>query len=223
MGTAPGVQDVVQWSFELNELITLHFSKVFEHACAEGVTDLSTLCFCSQCAMRKQAFYRRALLRWIKRRTESLNLRPLKFSLKIVLNDHRAWPCSVSHPIYFAKQPCRQYTSSDIPFAHSMHLAFSRCLNMSKCAKPGCGYLCGFFSDLPLPHKTSSLKHRFPFMCPGTQSLWRVVTGEWVRAESSNFTGGVWSWVIQSEPPLTWSSALLRELMEHFRSLLCTG
>lgn len=63
MGTAPGVQDVVQWSFELNELITLHFSKVFEHACAEGVTDLSTLCFCSQCAMRKQAFYRRALLR----------------------------------------------------------------------------------------------------------------------------------------------------------------
>lgn len=47
MGTAPEVQDVVQWSFERNELITLHFSKVFEHAWAEGVTDLSAVCFCS--------------------------------------------------------------------------------------------------------------------------------------------------------------------------------
>lgn len=33
---------------------------------------------------------------------------------------------------HFAKQPCRQYTSSDITFAHSMHLAFCGCLNMQK-------------------------------------------------------------------------------------------
>lgn len=99
MGTAPEVQDVVQWSFERSELITLHFSKVFEHAWAEGVTDLSAICFCSlsECH-EKQTFYWRALLRWIKRRTESLKLRPVKLNLKIVMNDHRAWPCSVSQP-----------------------------------------------------------------------------------------------------------------------------
>lgn len=95
MGTAPEVQDVVQWSFERNELITLHFSKVFEHICAEGVTDLSASAL-SQYAMKKQAFYWKALLRWIERRTESLKLSPVKFSLKIVLNDHSAWLRSVS-------------------------------------------------------------------------------------------------------------------------------
>lgn len=47
MGTAPEALDVVQWSFERNELITLHFSKAFEHVCAEGVTGFPTLHFCS--------------------------------------------------------------------------------------------------------------------------------------------------------------------------------
>lgn len=43
MGTAPNIRDVTEWSFERNKVITLHFSEVFERACAEGVTDLSTL------------------------------------------------------------------------------------------------------------------------------------------------------------------------------------
>lgn len=131
-------------------------------------TSLLSASALSQCAMRKQAFYWRALLRWIKRKTKSLNLRPLKFSFKIVLNDHRAQPCSVFHPIHFAKQPCRQYTSSDIPFAHSMHLAFSRCLNMSKCVKPGCGYLCITFSVIfPFPIKPPASNTDFPLCVLG--------------------------------------------------------
>lgn len=53
MGTAPEAQDVVQWRFEGNELITLHFSKAFENVCAEGVTDfLLSASALPQCAMK---------------------------------------------------------------------------------------------------------------------------------------------------------------------------
>lgn len=51
MGTAPEVQDVVQWSFERNELITLYFSKVFEHICAEGVTNCSVSLCCEKASL----------------------------------------------------------------------------------------------------------------------------------------------------------------------------
>lgn len=68
----------------------------------------------SQCAMKKQVFYWRALLRCIKRRAQSLKLRPVKFSLKIVL-----YCMAIS--IRFAMQPCRHYTSSDIHAVCSQH------------------------------------------------------------------------------------------------------
>lgn len=69
----------------------------------------------SQCAMKKQVFYWRALLRCIKRRTQSLKMRLVKFSLKI------EWLQSAAISIHFAMQPCRHYASSDIHAVRSQH------------------------------------------------------------------------------------------------------
>lgn len=172
-----------------------------------------------QCAMKKPAFYWRALMRWIKRRTESLKLRPVKFSLKIVLNDHRTWMCSVS-------QSTLPSSPAGNTRAQTLHLltALSGCW-ICKDVQNQAVDIYGFFSDLPLPHKTSSLKHWFSFMCPGTQGpcveLW--LQSEAGQSPAASLVVIFGAGFFQSRPPLTWSSALLWELINHFRSLLGIG
>lgn len=122
-------------------------------------------------------------MRWIKRRTESLKLRPVKFSLKIVLKDHRARPCSVS-------QSTLPSSPAGNTIARTLHLltALSGCW-ICKNVQNQAVDIYGFSSHLPLPHKTSSLKHWFPFMCPGTQG---PCVELWLRSEQLH-----WWWCLE--------------------------
>lgn len=160
----------------------------FEHAWAEGVTNLFILCFCFVSGCREKGSL---LLKGIvevnkeeegKHKNRGLWNLGWKLCWMITEDDNALYLIQSTLP----SSPAG--STNNCTLVQTSHL-LTACPLLSvgvwlckKRAKPGSGYLCNFLSDLSLPHKTSSPKHPdFPCCALGHTSPCEEL---WLRREA---------------------------------------